>query len=220
MQLLLPTFTVRTIAIQECGCGLVYSGSLRPACTPANSTDDNEQKFARAAGDIGGIPVDNNGVPMNMLRPRLRYDVEVMARGPFIDDDGDVQGDSALTGNSNYFRDEVGKRNNNEFLGCECGTLLFTGVTRTRLDGEWSQMTLSFLWDEWKHAEQIPAPYNSGDAGLLRYSIECDNSNPDPRQIKHQFTVYWQPMSDVADFSNLFSSTLTTYLNEAGYTIA
>ena len=202
-----------------------YSSSkLKPACTASGSSgDENEQKFERAAGDIGGKAVDVNGVPMNTLRPRLQYDVQVMARGPYIvptTAGTDVVADSALTGNSEYFRYEIGKRNEYEFLGCECGTLLFTGVTRTRLDGEWSQMTLSFLWDEWRHAEQIPRrPYNTGNIGLMRRSIECDNSAPDPRNIVHQFAVYWQPMFDVADFSQLFSTTLTNYLNDAGYTI-
>lgn len=209
----------------ECDTGITdarwrTSSNLQPACNPAQSTDANQQRFAREAGDIGGTAVDHNGVPMNTLRPRLQYDVEVIARGPYVDDQGAVVADSALVGNTNYFRDEVGRRNDAEFLGCECGTLLFTGVTRTRLDGEWSSMTLSFLWDEWKHAEQIPRrPYNTGDAGLLRASIKCDGSDADSREILHQFAVYWQCIYDVADFSGMFNSDITAYLNSAGYTI-
>lgn len=197
-----------------------YGAGLNPDCT---NTDPNNSEVAdrsRNAGDIGGEAVDYNGVPLATLRPRVQYDVEVPVRGSYINGSGVVVGDSALIGNTNYFRDELGRRNDSEFLGCACGTLLFTGVTRTRLDGEWGQMTLSFLWDEWKHAEQLPRkPYGTGDVGLLRQSIKCDDTDKDPRGIVHNFSVYWRQPYEVADFSGMFNSDNTTWLNNAGYTI-
>ena len=148
----------------------------------------------RPAGDIGGTPIDWNGNPQNILIPIMRVEIDFMRRGGSINTSGTFTEDalpfSVLT---NY----LGKRNSLPFLGFATGSLLFDGLNRSRLDGEWTMCTASFLWHPWRHAIQVPRPTFGTKAGTLKYE-------EDPRNIQHTRSVYWmQPYLQGKDFNTV-----------------
>ena len=175
----------------------------QPAGTSAPTSSSPDDGTYRPAGDIGGTPVDWNGNPLQLMLPMMRIEIDVLRRGGYIDVSGAGQNDALRPG---VLLDYIGKRNNASFLGFDIGTILFDGVNRSRLDGEWTVCTFSFLWHPWRHAEQVPRPTFGTKAGTLTYE-------GDPRNIQHTRGVYWkQPYLNGADFTDpvLFTSTELT----------
>lgn len=162
----------------------------------------------RPAGDIGGTPIDWNGNPTSILLPMMRIEVEVFRRGGWINVAGTGQPDQLRP---QQLLDYIGKRNNAVFCGFAVGTLLFDAVNRSRLDGEWTSCTFSFIYHPWRHAVQVPRPTFGTDAGTLAYE-------GDPRGIQHMRGVYWkQPYLEGANFNDtptMFTTTEQTLISE------
>lgn len=186
-------------ADSQYGLGAV-SGSAPSSTSPEDGT-------YRPAGDIGGTPIDWNGNPMQLLLPMLRIEIEVLRRGGYMTVAGTGTADALKP---QVLLDFIGKRNNTTFGTFAVGTLLFEAVNRSRLDGEWTACTFSFLYHPWRHAEQVPRPSFGTKAGTLSYE-------GDPRGIQHQRGVYWkQPYLQGADFNStsLFTATEKTMIDD------
>lgn len=162
------------------GSGGTNGLGVEQGSTPTEAAPDDGSY--RPAGDIGGTPIDWNGNPTQIALPLLRIEIDVMRRGGYINTAGTAQADALRPG---VLLDYVGKRNNTVFAGFAVGTLLLEGVNRSRLDGEWTLCTFSFLWHPWRHAQQIPRPTYGTKAGTLQYE-------GDPRGIQHTRGVYWK----------------------------
>lgn len=182
------------------GSGSTGLGAVEGSPPTAAAPDDGTY---RPAGDIGGTAIDWNGNPMQLSLPMLRIEVDVLRRGGYIARSGTGQLDALRPA---ILTDYVGKRNNATFLGFAVGQILFEGVNRSRMDGEWTMCTFSFLWHPWRHAQQVPRPTYGTKAGTMTY-------DGDPRGIQHTRGVYWkQPFLEGANFNStaLFTSTELT----------
>lgn len=171
--------------------------------SPPTSTSPDNGTY-RPAGDIGGTPVDWNGNPIQLMLPAMRIEVDVLRRGGYIQVGGSGSLDQLRPA---VLTDYIGKRNNTEIFGFPVGSILFDQVNRTRLDGEWTLCTFSFLWHPWRHAEQIPRPTFGTKAGTNAYE-------GDPRNIGHTRGVYWkQPFLLGANFRTANALFTTTELS-------
>jgi len=174
-----------------------------PTGTSAPTAASPDDGTYRPAGDIGGTPVDWNGNPLQLTLPAMRIEVDVLRRGGYIQVNGTGSLDALRPG---VILDYIGKRNTTSIFGLPVGSVLFDQVNRTRLDGEWTVCTFSFLWHPWRHAEQVPRPTYGTKAGTMAYE-------GDPRGIQHTRGVYWkQPFLLGADFTTANALFTTTEL--------
>ena len=189
---LLPTMSSVADEFDDAEWGSAANGLNLEAGTEPTETTPDDGTY-RAAGDIGGTPVDWSGNPTQISLPLLRMEIDVMRRGGFNTAVGLATPDALKP---KQLLDYVGKRNNAAFAGFAVGTLLLEGVNRSRLDGEWTLCTFSFLWHPWRHAQQVPRPTYGSKAGTLKYE-------GDPRKIQHMRGVYWkQPYEFGANFND------------------
>ena len=111
--------------------------------------------------DCGGNPVDINGgnaTQFSVNNEQLA--IEFITRDGFIDWDDDYTSsyDAALY----YLQGSVNKRNAEQLFGYARGYLLLTDVAIQPLHHEFKRVVLTFVYDEWKHANQRPFVTKSG----------------------------------------------------------
>lgn len=105
--------------------------------------------------DIGGTKVDLSGNPRPYDVPQQQITIEYLWDRTFPS--GAPKGEPTTTTWASY----IGKRNNGALLGCPQGTLLYQGF-QVAPQQEWYRIQHNFIYDEWYHLEQVPAPVPTG----------------------------------------------------------
>ena len=113
----------------------------------------------RDGTDIQGEKVDINTSPVSIPIDQTLITITWVLRWPFQDWDGvwvDSTGTAATIGLAAIAEDWVGGRNTVAFMGFGIGSLLMESVEVQPLHHEFKTATMTLIWDEWHHAQQMP----------------------------------------------------------------
>ena len=174
-----------------------------------NPNADTKDEYYRPEGDCGGRPIDFNGAPIPHAVPQTRITIDVVRRLPYWNwaNESDTSPVSLSTQDIpgtgggaplcvSGFDDYIGARNASTFLGFPIGSILWESINLTPLQDEFSIFRMVFLYDEWKHATQVPRPtYGTTTGAMTTRVILQENpliTEEDPRAIRHYMGVYWQ----------------------------
>jgi hypothetical protein len=115
----------------------------------------------RTGTDIGGDAIDINTTPVSIAIDQTVVQIQKIMRWPYQDWNADwrygstgstTAGTVDLDGLELY----VGARNTEAFLGFPIGTLYWQSVEFQPHHHEFRLVTLTFVYDPWKHAQQVP----------------------------------------------------------------
>jgi hypothetical protein len=109
--------------------------------------------------DIAGEKVDINTSPVSIPIDQTLITITWVLRWPFQDWDGtwvDSTGAGAEIGLAAIAEDWVGGRNTVAFMGFGIGSLLMESVEIQPLHHEFKTATMTLIYDEWHHAQQMP----------------------------------------------------------------
>lgn len=123
-----------------------------PDETPAEDADGFDPEDWETGTDIGGWPVDVNTSPVPVPIDQTVITVSYVARWHFLQWDGTYTQRTDLV----YANELVGGRNLCEFMRYPVGTLLFESIDVQPLHHEFKAVTLVFVYDQWRHAQQVP----------------------------------------------------------------
>jgi hypothetical protein len=185
--------------------GIRQVAAWRDATLPANGT-----AAWPATADIGGTKIDLNGNPRSRKVKQQTIQIETFTdRTPPSPGTGSVAADPAW---STWLSTYINKRNNAAFLGWPIGTVLCQGIAAT-LDNEVWRITITYVYDEWFHLEQLAMPHPTGEPRLLPGVTIAGT------QYMQAATVVWyQPYSSTADLKALFTQPIYDQFEKAGPT--
>lgn len=187
--------------------GIRTVGAWRDATLPANGA-----AAWPAAADIGGTKIDLNGNPRSRRVKQQTIQIETLLdRTPLT---GATPAPPAAPDPawSTWLSTYVNKRNSAAFLGWPIGTVLCQGISAT-LDDEVWRITITYVYDEWFHLEQLALPHPTGEPKLL------PGANIAGVQYKQASSVVWyQPYTGTADLKNLFAQAIYDQFDKAGPT--
>ena len=90
--------------------------------------------------------------------------------------------------------------------------MLCQGISAT-LDDEVWRITITYVYDEWFHLEQLALPHPTGEPKLLPGATIASV------QYKQASSVVWyQPYTGTADLKNLFAQAIYDQFDKAGPT--
>jgi len=177
----------------------------------SNPSTDTKSEDYRPPGDCGGRAIDFNGAPIPHAVPQTKVTLDIVRRLPYWNwtnnSDNSTVTLSTLDAPIGFdspgiciagFDDFIGCRNSESLLGYPIGTLLFESTNLTPLQDEFSIFRMVFLYDQWKHATQVPRPTYGTTVGAM--TTQTGKMTPtippvpelDPRGIQHYTGVYWQ----------------------------
>ena len=123
-----------------------------------------------------GVPVDVNTKPINYAVNQRHVTFEYVVRSPWHDwDDAWMEFWSSPYHAALDLSNEVNKRNAEPLFGFGKGSLLLADVAIQPLHHEFKRVSLTFVWDYWKHAEQRPWTTKSG---VVAGTDQCETSQP------------------------------------------
>lgn len=123
-----------------------------PTDVLAGTTPDTFTRTPWHTGvDIGGLRVDVNTSPLSVAIDQTVVTIQWVARWPYEDWSG-WQGRVNLGAANEY----IGGRNRCTFLQFPIGTLLCESIDVQPLHHEFKLVTFVCVYDEWKHAHQVP----------------------------------------------------------------
>jgi hypothetical protein len=184
--------------------GIRQVAAWRDATLPANGT-----ATWPASSDISGTKIDLNGNPRSRKVKQQTIQVEVLQDRTPLTATAPTADDPAW---SSWLSTYVNKRNNAAFLGWPIGTVLCQGIAAA-LDNEVWRITITYVYDEWFHLEQLAMPHPTGEPRLLPGVTIAGT------QYMQAATVVWyQPYSGTADLKALFASDYYDQFEKAGPT--
>ena len=191
------------------------ASAYRANVTPPVDTLDASGDFQRApwqnsGTDIGGYAVDINTSPVSIPIDQTVITITTVRRWPFQNWAATWVGAdlTAETIGLEVIADEwVGARNTVAFMGFPIGSLLFESMEIQPLHHEFKTQTVTFIVDEWHHAQQMPLVNP-------QFSIP---TTPDPvTTMSHATVVLWNQTFwdgfEVAATNPLFSVAEMDYL--------
>ena len=135
--------------------------------------------------DIAGEKVDINTSPVSIPIDQTLITITWVLRWPFQDWDGlwvDSTGAAATIGLAAIAEDWVGGRNTVAFMGFGIGSLLMESVEVQPLHHEFKTATMTLIWDEWHHAQQMP---------LVNPQFNIPTTPDAVTAMSHTTTVLW-----------------------------
>ena len=139
----------------------------------------------RDGTDIAGEKVDINTSPVSIPIDQTLITITWVLRWPFQDWDGlwvDSTGAAAEIGLAAIAEDWVGGRNTTAFMGFGIGSLLMESVEIQPLHHEFKTATMTLIYDEWHHAQQMP---------LVNPQFNIPTTPDDVTTMSHTTTVLW-----------------------------
>ena len=139
----------------------------------------------RDGTDIAGEKVDINTSPVSIPIDQTLITITWVLRWPFQDWDGlwvDSTGAAAEIGLAAIAEDWVGGRNTTAFMGFGIGSLLMESVEIQPLHHEFKTATMTLIWDEWHHAQQMP---------LVNPQFNIPTTPDAVTTMSHTTTVLW-----------------------------
>jgi hypothetical protein len=139
----------------------------------------------RDGTDIAGEKVDINTSPVSIPIDQTLITITWVLRWPFQDWDGlwvDSTGAAAEIGLAAIAEDWVGGRNTVAFMGFGIGSLLMESVEVQPLHHEFKTATMTLIWDEWHHAQQMP---------LVNPQFNIPTTPDAVTTMSHTTTVLW-----------------------------
>ena len=139
----------------------------------------------RDGTDIAGEKVDINTSPVSIPIDQTLITITWVLRWPFQDWDGlwvDSTGAAATIGLAAIAEDWVGGRNTVAFMGFGIGSLLMESVEVQPLHHEFKTATMTLIWDEWHHAQQMP---------LVNPQFNIPTTPDAVTTMSHTTTVLW-----------------------------
>jgi len=189
----------------------IYGGIAPFLNGESNPSSDTKAEDYRPPGDCGGRAIDFNGAPIPHAVPQTRLTLDVVRRLPYWawTNNSDTSSVSLTSKDTpigtdstplciSGFDDFIGCRNSESLFGFPIGTLLFESINLTPLQDEFSIFRMVFLYDQWKHATQVPRPtYGTTIGAMTTATGAMTPTIPpvpelDPRGIEHYTGVYWQ----------------------------
>jgi hypothetical protein len=139
----------------------------------------------RDGTDISGEKVDINTSPVSIPIDQTLITITWVLRWPFQDWDGvwvDSTGAAAEIGLAAIAEDWVGGRNTVAFMGFGIGSLMMESVEIQPLHHEFKTATMTLIWDEWHHAQQMP---------LVNPQFNIPTTPDAVTAMSHTTTVLW-----------------------------
>ncbi len=184
--------------------GLRMASAWRDATPPASGT-----AAWPAAADLGGTKIDLNGNPRSKKIKQQTIQVEAYIDRTPTSGTAPTADDPAW---STWFSTYINKRNSAAFLGWPIGTVLCTGISAT-LDNEVWRISITYVYDEWYHLEQLAMPHPTGEPKLTPGVTIAGT-----QYLQAATVVWYQPYSGTADLKNLFSSAVYDQFDNSGPT--
>ena len=126
--------------------------------------------------DISGVAIDINGgnaVQANVGQEQIT--IEFLARSPYVDALDETRNDEQWT-NLYWLQNLLNTRNAEEWFGFAPGYLLVVDIAIQPIHHEFKRVTLTLLYDKWKHASQRPWVTS---AGVVAHKDNCDGIEVD-----------------------------------------
>ncbi len=151
--------------------------------------------------DMGGTPIDiNGGNPTQYNVGQEQITLEWLVRSPYVDAFDETKNDAQWT-NLYWLQNMVNTRNAEEWFGFAPGYLLVTDVAIQPIHHEFKRVTMTMIYDSWKHANQRPWVTS---AGVVASENACSIDPPDEGINLVNFvarTVGWlQPYQQLGSF--------------------
>lgn len=162
-----------------------WQGSARTMPAWRKSWTTAPPAGADTTTDIGGSSYDGKlqGVPLQVSQIRIRVKFTL---------------DSSVTkmmDQYNAVASYIGKINSDTFLLFPAGSVICESITMGKIQHEYYELIFEFLWDEFKHHDQVPKTEPDG-------SVEIDSTG-------NAKEVYWQRVNRTsAPFNNIWNSDL------------
>ena len=172
--------------------GIVTRPRMAPAyrcdvTTPADVVASNE--FTEAPWingvDIAGKSVDINTSPVSIPIDQTVITIQTVKRTPFQDWSAawvGPDGNASTLGLEAIADDWVGGRNSAEFMGFPIGSLLMESVELQPLHHEFKTQTMTLIYDQWHHANQMP---------LVNPQFNIPTTPNSTTAMSHTTTVLW-----------------------------
>jgi len=199
--------------------GVVSRPRMAPAyrcdvATPADlvSSDEFTETPWINGTDIGGKSVDINTSPVSIPIDQTVITIQWVTRWPFQNWAGQWVG---ADGNEHTIDIEVladsyvGGRNLQEFMGFPIGSLLMESVEFQPLHHEFKTATMTLIFDQWHHANQMP---------LVNPQFNIPTTPNSTTAMSHTTTVlwnqtYWSGWTIGEDGSPFFGAAEIDYLD-------
>ncbi len=141
----------------------------------ANPIEPSGILFGPAAGDIGGTPCDAGGQPTSQMRYQFEITKSIVTEQNFENQLGAYGGSVGFRGTG---------------FGLASGSLLYRGASITRIEANKYRVQHTYLFDQHKHALQVPKYDKDG-----QFDLDEDG---------HADTVYWkQPFPEGGNLPGL-----------------
>ena len=157
--------------------------------------------FCNTERDIDGTPIDINGgnaVSFNVSQEQIT--IEFITRSPYVDAENNTKNDVQWT-NKFWLNNLINTRNAENWFGYDKGYLLVLDIAVQPLHHEFKRITMTLLYDEWKHASQRPWVTKTG---IVAATNTCSTDPPEEGQPLINLTasvVGWiQPYQKLGSF--------------------
>lgn len=137
--------------------------------------------------DCIGVPIDVGGKPVPYAVNQLHLSIEYIARSPWLDWNGTWGGDYGYAP-AVALSSKINRRNAEQLFGFSVGSLLLADVAIQPLHHEFKRVVLSFVYDDWKHADQRPWATKSG---IVATTDQCESSQTSDLVNLQATTVWW-----------------------------
>ena len=126
--------------------------------------------FCSTGRDIEGTSIDiNGGTPTQFNIGQEQITIEFLARSPYVDALDETKNDAQWT-NLYWLQNLLNTRNAEAWFGFDPGYLLVTDVAIQPMHHEFKRVTLTLIYDKWKHASQRPWVTKTG---IVAYTNNC-----------------------------------------------
>ena len=135
--------------------------------------------FCSTGRDIEGTSIDINGGQATQFNiGQEQITIEFLARSPYVDALDETKNDAQWT-YLYWLQNLLNTRNAEEWFGFAPGYLLVVDIAIQPMHHEFKRVTMTLLYDKWKHASQRPWVTKTG---IVAYTNSCPATidPPDP----------------------------------------
>lgn len=166
-----------------------------------NCSDD--WSFCNTERDIEGRPIDINGGQATQFNiGQEQITIEFLARSPYVDALDETRNDAQWT-YLYWLQNLLGTRNAEEWFGFAAGYLLVSDVAIQPMHHEFKRVTMTLLYDKWKHASQRPWVTKTG---VVAYTNSCPSDPPDEGEplvnLVASIVGWLQPYQELGSFGS------------------
>ena len=158
-------------------------------------------QFCNTSQDIGGNPIDINGgqaVQYNVAQEQIT--IEWIARGSYVDAEGTALGSQKFS-DLFWIQNLLNTRNGENWFGFAPGYLLVSDVSIQPLHHEFKRVTMTLLYDKWKHAVQRPFVTKTG---VVAFTNSCSSDPPEEgfpiANLTASYVGWLQPFQTIGSF--------------------